>query len=62
MNAGEFNKKHKVGSIFVHSARSLHGSRLVKTVDIASDYNCGAIVEINKVPYFVRINTLKPAG
>ncbi|MFJ5319217.1 hypothetical protein [Pectobacterium versatile] len=61
MNAGEFNKKHKVGAMFIHHSNSLHGSRMVKTVDIACDFNCGAIVEINKAPYFVRINTLKPA-
>ncbi|MEQ9889051.1 hypothetical protein ABRP55_21255 [Pectobacterium zantedeschiae] len=60
MNAGEFNKKHKVGTAFFHRAPTLQGSRMVKTVDIARDFNCGAIVEINLEPYFVRINRLIP--
>ncbi|MEC5319281.1 hypothetical protein VSX61_10060 [Brenneria populi subsp. brevivirga] len=63
MNAVEFNKKHKVGSGFIHCAHpALRGGRIVKTVDVARDFNCGAIVEINLEPYFVKINTLKPAS
>ncbi|WCG83781.1 hypothetical protein [Pectobacterium sp. A5351] len=62
MNAGEFNKKHKVGAAFFHRAPPLRAGRMVKTVDIARDFNCGAIVEINLESYFVKINTLKPAS
>ncbi|WP_336710259.1 hypothetical protein [Pectobacterium aroidearum] len=62
MNAGEFNKRHKVGSLFNHTSPTLRGARMVKTCDIARDFKCGAVVEINIYPYFVRINTLKPAS
>lgn len=62
MKAKEFNAKHKVGTAFFHAYPALRGSRMVKTVDIARDFNCGVIVEINLEPYFVRINTLKPAS
>lgn len=61
VNAIEFNKKYKVGAAFHHSYPALRGSRMVKTVGIARDFDCGAIVEINLEPYFVKINTLKPA-
>ncbi|MBG6246728.1 hypothetical protein CS369_22110 [Candidatus Symbiopectobacterium sp. 'North America'] len=63
MNAVEFNKKHEIGESFIHHAHpALRGGHVVKTVDIARDFNCGAIVEINQEPYFVKINTLKPAS
>lgn len=45
---------------FFHRAPTLRARRMVKTVDIARDFNCGAIVEINLEPYFVRINRLMP--
>ncbi|WP_038914135.1 hypothetical protein [Dickeya zeae] len=59
MNAGEFNKKYPIGAAFYHAQPALRGRRMVKTVDIARDFNCGAIVEINLEPYFVKIDTLK---
>lgn len=61
VKAREFNAKHKVGTAFHHSYPDLRGRRLVKTVDIAREFDCGVIVEINLEPYFVKINTLKPA-
>lgn len=63
VNAIEFNKKHKVGGVFIHHAHpALRGGHIVKTVGIARDFDCGAIVEINQEPYFVKINTLKAAS
>ncbi|MCR9031266.1 hypothetical protein [Citrobacter amalonaticus] len=61
MKAKEFNATYKVGAAFHHAYPALRGSRMVKTVDVARDFNCGVIVEINLEPYFVKINTLKPA-
>lgn len=63
MNAAEFNRKFKVGSGFIHQPhKALRGGRTVKTVDEARDFDCGAVVEINLEPYFVKINALTPAG
>lgn len=62
MKAKEFNATYKVGSAFHHACPALRGSRMVKTVDIARDFNCGVIVEINLEPYFANIKSLKPAG
>ncbi|EEK2576267.1 hypothetical protein Y614_14810 [Salmonella enterica subsp. enterica serovar Montevideo] len=62
MNAKEFNRKYKVGSCFIHRPhREFPCDRVVRTVDVANDFKCGVIVEINLEPYFVRINTLAPA-
>ncbi|ENI3401414.1 hypothetical protein ABXW99_000547 [Salmonella enterica] len=62
MDAKEFNRKYQVGTRFIHrSHRDLPDNRVVRTHDIAREFKCGVIVEINLEPYFVRINTLTPA-
>ncbi|EBH1518533.1 hypothetical protein CBX60_22460 [Salmonella enterica subsp. enterica serovar Pensacola] len=62
MDAKEFNRKYKVGSHFIHRPhREFLCDRAVRTVDVANEFKCGVIVEINLEPYFVRINTLTPA-
>ncbi|MCI4235967.1 hypothetical protein F6X50_11570 [Dickeya dianthicola] len=62
MGADEFNKKYAVGHSFGYCPNPiLRGEKIVKTVDVARDFNCGAIVEINLEPYFVKIDTLKSA-
>lgn len=62
MDAKEFNRKYKVGSHFIHRPhREFPFDRAVRTVDVANEFKCGVIVEINLEPYFVRINTLTPA-
>ncbi|ECA0400615.1 hypothetical protein EIL26_01715 [Salmonella enterica subsp. enterica serovar Newport] len=62
MDAKEFNRKYEVGSHFIHRPhREFPCDRAVRTVDVANDFKCGVIVEINLEPYFVRINTLTPA-
>ncbi|EAW3044878.1 hypothetical protein HT845_002467 [Salmonella enterica] len=60
MNAKEFNRKYEVGTCFIRQT-NLEFGPIVRTVGKANDFNCGAIVEINVIPYFVRINTLIPA-
>lgn len=62
MDAKEFNRKYKVGSHFIHRPRrEFPCDRAVRTVDVANEFKCGVVVEINLKPYFVRINTLTPA-
>lgn len=61
MNAKEFNREYKVGTCFIyHPHRDSPCDYVVKTVDVAREFNYGVIVEINVEPYFVRINTLIP--
>lgn len=62
MGADEFNKKYAVGHSFMYCPNPiLRGGKIVKTADVARDFNCGSIVEINLEPYFVKIDTLKSA-
>ncbi|EBW6359731.1 hypothetical protein DPU24_02540 [Salmonella enterica subsp. enterica serovar Oranienburg] len=60
MNAKEFNRKYEVGAHFIRQTNREFGP-VVRTVGKANEFRCGAIVEINVIPYFVRINTLTPA-
>lgn len=63
MDANEFNKSHPVGTIFIHTAHpALRGGPAVKTVAKAQDFKCGCVVEINREPYFVKVETLRKAG
>jgi hypothetical protein len=58
MNARQFNKTYPVGTIFKYR----NSAKMVKTVAPANDLSCGAVVEINVIPYFVSITRLTPAG
>lgn len=49
-----FNQTYPVGSIFVRQGE------YVATVDKANKFESGVIVEINKIPWFVKIETLWP--
>lgn len=60
MNAKEFNRKYEVGTCFIRQSHQASGP-VVRTVGKANDFKCGVIVEINVIPYFVRIDTLIPA-
>ncbi|ECQ1030384.1 hypothetical protein L1O59_005537 [Salmonella enterica] len=60
MNAKEFNRQYKVGTCFIRQT-NLEFGPIVRTVGKANDFDCGAIVEINVIPYFVRIDELIPA-
>lgn len=63
MHAKEFNHRYNVGSHFIYQAcRVLRGGYPAKTVDKARDFKCGTIVEIDREPFFVKIETLTPAG
>lgn len=62
MEAAKFNKVNPVGTTFIHQANAaLRGGPLVRTVDVARDFKCGCVVEINREPYFVKVETLTPA-
>lgn len=63
MNAEEFNKRYPVGTVFIHTAHpALRGGPAVKNVSKAQDFKCGCVVEINREPYFVKVETLQKAG
>ena len=63
MNAKEFNQRYPIGSHFIYQpCRALRGGYLVKTKDEARDFKCGCIIEIDRAPYFVKTETLTPAG
>ena len=63
MRAGEFNHHYEVGSHFILSGHpALRGGYPVKTVSEARDFRCGTIVEIDREPFFVKTETLTPAG
>lgn len=63
MNAKQFNSDHPVGTIFIHTAHpALRGGPAVKTVSKAQDFKCGCVVEINREPYFVKVETLRKVG
>lgn len=63
MDAKAFNKAHPIGTLFRHTAHSgLRDAPLVITTSVARDFKCGCIVEINKEPYFVKVETLRKAG
>ncbi|KNC89687.1 hypothetical protein GM30_06630 [Trabulsiella odontotermitis] len=57
MVAAEFNRRWPVGTAFMHMV--LRDVRIVKTVSQARDFKCGCVVEINREPYFVKVETLK---
>ncbi|NYA16554.1 hypothetical protein [Serratia fonticola] len=62
MTAAQFNKLYPVGTLFIEQSKhELVNGRVVKTVAKADDLKCGAIVEISLMPYFVKIDSLKPA-
>lgn len=62
MTAEQFNKLYPVGTLFIEQSKhDLVNGRAVKTVAKAGDFKCGAIVEISLMPYFVKIDSLKPA-
>lgn len=63
INASEFNKKYKVGSMFIYqSCPILRGGQIVKTVGPARDFKVsGTVVEINQEPYFVKVTALTAA-
>jgi hypothetical protein len=62
MRAKAFNQCYSVGCRFVYrSSSEIPGARViktVKTVDIARDFKCGTIVEIDREPYFVKVDSL----
>lgn len=63
MDAEAFNKAHPIGTVFIHAAHpALRGGHTVRTVAKAQDFNCGCVVEINREPYFVKVETLRKAG
>lgn len=63
MDAKQFNKAHPIGTVFFHTAHTgIRGGPLVMTTTKARDFKCGCIVEINKEPYFVKVETLRKAG
>ncbi|EBQ3682342.1 hypothetical protein FKM52_19510 [Mixta tenebrionis] len=63
MKAKAFNQAHAVGSHFIYQpCRALRGGYPVRTRDKARDFKCGCIVEIDRAPYFVKTETLTPAG
>ncbi|WP_347253484.1 hypothetical protein [Leminorella grimontii] len=60
MNAKEFNKRYSIGHMFVYESQSLSdGAKIVKMVAQAVDSKGGPVVEINRIPYFVRCEKLK---
>lgn len=61
MKAEQFNKAHPVGTVFTRLNSKTGYSRFVSTVARANDLKCGCIVEINKEPYFVKVETLQKA-
>ncbi|UAN55470.1 hypothetical protein [Serratia sp. JSRIV004] len=62
MNAAKFNQAHSVGAAFIHQVHpDPCGGTVVRTVDVARDFKCGCVVEINREPYFVKVETLTPA-
>lgn len=63
MTAAQFNKLYPVGALFIEQSKhDLIDGRTVKTVAKANDLKCGTIVEINVIPHFVNIDSLKPAN
>lgn len=63
VKAAEFNERHPVGTIFIHTAHpALRGGPAVRIVAKAQDFKCGCVVEINREPYFVKVETLTKAG
>lgn len=63
MQASEFNRLYKVGSHFIHQpCKVLRGGYPTRTVAEARDFNCGTIVEIDREPFFVKTESLTPAG
>jgi len=61
MKATEFNNTWSIGDIFSLQRGEVTQARiLVKTTDIARDFECGCIVEIDKAPYFVKVGSLTP--
>lgn len=63
MDAKQFNHDNPVGTVFIHTAHpALRGGPAVKTVAKAHDFKCGCVVEINREPYFVKVETLRKAG
>ncbi|WP_304169649.1 hypothetical protein [Lonsdalea britannica] len=63
MTAGEFNRRYPIGASFIYeSLMEPKEKRAVKTIDIARDFDCGVIVEINLLPYFVKLESLTPAA
>ncbi len=62
MTAEHFNKLYPVGTLFIEQSKhDLVNGRAVKTVAKAGDFKCGVIVEINVIPHFVNVDSLKPA-
>ena len=63
MKAKAFNQAYVVGSHFIYQpCKVLRGGYPAKTVSEARDFKCGTIVEINREPFFVKTETLTPAG
>jgi len=63
MPAKEFNQRYSVGSHFIYQpCEALRGGYPAKTVAKARDFKCGCIVEIDREPFFVKTETLTPAG
>lgn len=63
MNAAQFNERYPVGYIFLHCHKDTgRAKNYVATVAPARDFECGCIVEINKAPYFAKVEALKKVG
>lgn len=62
MNARAFNQQFPPGSLMIYCPKdSVIGyADVVKTVDKARDFKCGTIVEIDRRPFFVKTDSLKP--
>lgn len=62
MNAKQFNACYKPGDLFIYQPlKILRGGPVVKTVSKAQDITGCTMVEINKEPYFIKIEALTPA-
>lgn len=63
MKAKAFNQVYAVGSHFIYQpCKVLRGGYPARTVAEARDFNCGTIVEIDREPFFVKTESLTPAG
>nr|WP_202394197.1 hypothetical protein [Serratia marcescens] len=60
ISASEFNQRYEVGHTFVYqSNQTANGGPVVRTVGPARGFKkSGAVVEINKPPYFVKVSAL----
>ncbi|ATF92387.1 Uncharacterised protein [Cedecea neteri] len=63
MNARSFNQQFLPGSLMIYCPKdSVMGyGGVVRIMDKARDFKCGTIVEIDREPFFVKTDSLKPA-